>query len=563
MGTIVFGCLSIRFSSYHETYIWVISAIYKKGLLSACLMFAFFFGCIGFVIGKTHYRRSFVKNTVTVISMYRWVTATIKMNTRAKWKSIKNWTSTILFITMNVLIVTSVNGVYVAAVASSKYAFDQVLLIAFVLSLFKLIWGNFLLKAGRYFIEGIQDGTIINIALFNNLLAPLLAEMLVSTDCFLYIVSQAPALQFTYSEFVCTNNKLSTGTLAPCDFQSLIDTNDFSSIAEFSITPPFHYSYECSFSLISSYSFVFIFRYILSGLFQPIFTALLLNIARYVTNATYSLTNQDSCSPSRWLDFQCRKSIMLLLPPLWRMLLRIELSLNSGLSNCSIEFRSHLNTFKNYITSGEFRRRFESMLVTDLSLLVCFGIVFPPIAIVVAISIFKDIINLKLVLGRYYFLSDQVQDPELKEIMSTIGAAINDEMTIAAKEIWKGLQYGLILSTWIWAFILFDTLAASIGLIPGLCILLIMIFSPFILYRLQVLVINIQYYRNRDNNSFVGNHSISRLSLSYFKHSLRASALSMVQRNTELMEQSVEMKIQDINPQDFCDDDETPIVLKE
>jgi hypothetical protein len=29
------------------------------------------------------------------------------------------------------------------------------------------------------------------------------------------------------------------------------------------------------------------------------------------------------------------------------------------------------------------------------------------------------------------------------------------------------------------------------------------------------------------------------------------------------MEQSVEMKIQDINPLDFCDEDETPIVLKE
>jgi hypothetical protein len=43
--------------------------------------------------------------------------------------------------------------------------------------------------------------------------------------------------------------------------------------------------------------------------------------------------------------------------------------------------------------------------------------------------------------------------------------------------------YGIVISTWIWGFVLFDTIASVEGVEKGLCVLIGMILSPFIVKK--------------------------------------------------------------------------------
>jgi hypothetical protein len=57
---------------------------------------------------------------------------------------------------------------------------------------------------------------------------------------------------------------------------------------------------------------------------------------------------------------------------------------------------------------------------------------------------------------------------------------IHSEILQAGVEIWKGVWYGLILCSWIWAFVLFDTLASSVGVKEGIWVFIVMILSPLV-----------------------------------------------------------------------------------
>ncbi len=70
---------------------------------------------------------------------------------------------------------------------------------------------------------------------------------------------------------------------------------------------------------------------------------------------------------------------------------------------------------------------------------------------------------------------------QLKEVMDR-------EILKASKEIWNGLWYGMVMGTWIWAFVLFDTLASSVGVLEGLWVLVLMIASPVMIWFLQIMI---------------------------------------------------------------------------
>jgi hypothetical protein len=307
----------------------------------------------------------------------------------------------------------------------------------------------------------ISDHLLVFLGLFNNLLAPLLAELFVSSDCFLYIVSQAPVLIFDYKIYFCEVEESSVGNFLICNVPYLM-THSAGDTARLSVTPPFHYSYQCSFSLISSYVYVFIFRYVLSGLVEPVLRL----VVYYGVLRSHSQT-----SGTFW------RLAMQLLPPYWRALINMELFIDD-----TVQLKQHLQVFQDYMQNGMFRTRIISFLVTDLSVLICFGLLFPPLALIVALSILKDIISIKMTLQKYDTIMSNVSDETMREQMKVLRVSIHDEMTTARVSIWDGVWQGIILSTWIWAFVLFDTLASSVGVMEGLWILVVMVACPFMLH---------------------------------------------------------------------------------
>jgi hypothetical protein len=75
---------------------------------------------------------------------------------------------------------------------------------------------------------------------------------------------------------------------------------------------------------------------------------------------------------------------------------------------------------------------------------------------------------------------EAVQDESLKEQMVKVRESMDEEMLKAGAGIWNGVWHGMVISTWIWGFVLFDTMASVEGVEKGLWLLIGMIAFPFI-----------------------------------------------------------------------------------
>jgi hypothetical protein len=139
------------------------------------------------------------------------------------------------------------------------------------------------------------------------------------------------------------------------------------------------------------------------------------------------------------------------------------------------------------------------MLVTDLAMLICFGVLFPPLALVIALSVVKDVLSMKLAFRKYQAIMDslntQSQECErdsdqfggntgLKPRMMHLRDNMNKEILKAGAEIWNGVWNGIIMASWIWAFVLFDILSSAIGISSGLSVFLAMLVSPHFIQRI-------------------------------------------------------------------------------
>jgi hypothetical protein len=288
IGMILFALLSVLYASYADVYVWTVSAIYKTGFSPAMVMFWWLCLCVGLLIWNT--ARS-VKNpnrnySMDLLSGNR--SAFLQCN---KFKAkCSTYIISVAVRLINIAVVIGVNGLYVSALVVSDYT--AIILITLLLSIFKIVW-NYALVRGSHFIEALNDGAVLGACLFNNLLAPLIAELFASSDCFLYIVTQSPPVTFNYNVYLCPTTK-TFEDIQPCNFPALIAAGDGTPVA-LSIIPPFHYSYQCSFSLISSYVYVFIFRYVISGIIEPIVYSCVYRCGLYI--ATYR-TMEASYPPS-------------------------------------------------------------------------------------------------------------------------------------------------------------------------------------------------------------------------------------------------------------------------
>jgi hypothetical protein len=192
------------------------------------------------------------------------------------------------------------------------------------------------------------------------------------------------------------------------------------------------------------------FRFIITGLFEP--------FLHYVLY---------QCAMHDYFEFRSyfRRSI----PPWWNTVLSVELC-NKAKDDMN---QIHFNTKR-------FRRRIVTLFATDLSLLICFGALFPPLAVIIALSVLKDVMSIRLALGRYCEIMEAVQDESLKEQMVKVKESMDEEMLKAGAGIWNGVWYGMVISTWIWGFVLFDTMASVEGVWKGLYVVIGMVCCPFL-----------------------------------------------------------------------------------
>eukprot|EP00981_Chlorochromonas_danica_P011447 scaffold4011_cov197-Ochromonas_danica.AAC.29 len=103
--------------------------------------------------------------------------------------------------------------------------------------------------------------------LFNTIVAPCLATMIASSDCFYYVFASPSMITASYSFVQCV------------DFGSTGCIESSTTTRSLHFCPPFNYNYQCSSALLVDYAYVFAYKYVLIGFLYP---AIVLGIVLYI-----------------------------------------------------------------------------------------------------------------------------------------------------------------------------------------------------------------------------------------------------------------------------------------
>jgi hypothetical protein len=93
------------------------------------------------------------------------------------------------------------------------------------------------------------------IVLFNNLVIPCLASMIVSPNCFYCIFIQPPSVVVESGTLICSNYNCSD-TFVQTSFSSF--------------QPPFLYSYQCSSSFVTNYAALYVYMFLITTILIPL-----------------------------------------------------------------------------------------------------------------------------------------------------------------------------------------------------------------------------------------------------------------------------------------------------
>eukprot|EP00981_Chlorochromonas_danica_P007589 scaffold1816_cov192-Ochromonas_danica.AAC.1 len=217
-----------------------------------------------------------------------------KKRSKVDWRAVL--TVKVCIAVVNIIIVLVVNGFYVYIYLQLQRWSAMMLSVA--LSVFKVCWSMVvqvgvvkLLQPLQHHEEGEEEGEersveeggrgesmitrtrgmrreglheenvrfMSSLMLFNTIVAPCLATMVASSDCFYYVFASPDTITASYSfqecvvftEINCAAYRTSTHSI------------DFS--------PPFSYTYQCSSAMLVDYAYVFAYKYVLIGILYPLF----------------------------------------------------------------------------------------------------------------------------------------------------------------------------------------------------------------------------------------------------------------------------------------------------
>jgi hypothetical protein len=383
----------------------------------------------------------------------------------------------IMLVIINFAITLTVNGLYVYSV-NRGYNTIISFCISLSLSLFKILYNSLtLLGPGRrlledYFGLDFEDTALILLSLLNNVVVPYFAEAFVSPDCAYYAIYQAPAIQSYFFDFACFSQTSCLGTFCetslfcPYGLEVLFGVPTY-----LNIYPPFHYNYQCSSSLLTSFAYVFVYRYLITGLVGPIIFLLAKGIQYYSLDQLAYCNDQKKMDnlKQRFLDASS-------LCPTWLQVIRKQDILLSHKTNNYIFTEKQLEMME--ISLEQLERKCELIyqnrqsilvsLITDYTVLLCFGVMFPPLAIIVTISILKDLIIWRLSLLRLVKWFQTEEDVEVKSRLLNILSNVDSSLKGMYKVMSWGMWMSILVSCTFWSFCLFDTLGDQLGALDHL-----------------------------------------------------------------------------------------------
>eukprot|EP01033_Poteriospumella_lacustris_P011375 gene11375-8093_t len=344
------------------------------------------------------------------------------------------------FILANIVVVVSVNAAYIVAI-NHQYDGTTLVFISLALSLFKIAWGALLTffyqRVLHHDDENEYTLSLISLTIFNSIVAPYLADMIISPDCFKYALQSPPAVT-------------STAAGVPCYYLQAVVYQDFANVE---IT-----SYD---QLLASSS-----PSPPPSTENPLHTTVAdggVPIEGHVQERNGGA--RDPASPLGLVD----ASIVA-----WNLSL-LETSL----------LRKPLNP----------AQQLRVIVARDFAVLLTFGVLFPPLLVIIALAMVVQIHMIQMLLGRLHAMTPSTASP-LTAATRSYGHRLQQWLQKANlsfadfdRGLWQGLAMSVSVAAVFWSLSLFDILADSDGgnnAVHAVWILMVMATAPFWMYALDV-----------------------------------------------------------------------------
>ncbi len=366
----------------------------------------------------------------------------------------------VTYIAVNLTVVGGVNSLYVYI---AIYQSNTVLVLAqILLSFFKLGWNNICTsRLLHYSISMWTDSTIsasnkevssgyfslqVLVALLNNIVVPCAVVLVISPNCFYNVFVPAPKVTASYVFDRC----------------SVIETDD--SCSQYapnkdtsSYDPPFTYSYQCSSSLVTYYSPAFLIMCIVSTFVVPSVQSVMMYV--YHRNSTVNSVNPYVL---RFVEYVSPRILRLPSPA-------ASTTTTASTSSDPLPHRTVFNlsvVLTNLLTFG--------------GLLLTFGVVFPPLAVAIAVTVWASAYFTQLKVGRYVCKAMELGMPQLVAALEADCRVMGSVEVLVHNAVWMIA----IITCCFYTLFLFDTLGDAEGFHQAIWVLVVMPLMPMLLWGL-------------------------------------------------------------------------------
>ena len=465
------------YGTYTHQYTWTVSAAFLSGpeatavqLVLYVLVLAVMVGALMLLLVRYDRQQHHVRSRLDTCSKDGRYQLGLDESRTVVQRLLVYWA----FATVNIAVVGGVNVAFVLVALTES---NRALVFAQIgLSLFKLGWNTAatprLIQSLSAYISPTAQSTgfvavQVVIALFNNIAMPCLIVAVISPSCFNSIFQPASTVNSLFLYEFC---------------QYVDDTGVCSQaypvVSQTAYVPPFRYDYQCSSSFVTYYAPAFV--------YLGIFAAFVVPLVKVTAQQLQKLCVVDGV--------QYRIFYFIIMSPIMRPL---SVVLPSGdvvrtdkrnivesitaaeSSSSSRSFRAwiHYETLQRDL----FRPLFDAnnyiiSLITYLGIMLTFGVVFPPLAVVMCVTMLSVAWQAKLTVGRFLCMTRELHLYKFEEI-------IEQECRGAATvmKLRQSVALIVVCSCCFYALFLFDTLGNAQGWSRAYWVLIVIPMLPLCL----------------------------------------------------------------------------------
>jgi Leucine-rich repeat (LRR) protein len=456
-----FGLLSIYFSTYEYKYGWTISSAFLSGIQPGIIILVVFLSLALLIIYlfKINYVNEFYSKDIKK-----------KVDDKTDkniFKKSFSYLVLISFINGIFVILANVGFVYITITYDSFI----ITISSIAMSIFKIIWNGFVVSS---MISKLKSKMSVNndndnisdlhftsfqvlIAIFNNIIMPCIATALINPNCFYNALIPPPVVTASYDYDTCISFSATTGE---CTTTGISTGYTF-------YHPPFTYGYQCSSVLVTAYASVYVYMFIANSFMNPLQSMLIHYLHK-----------------SSSIDTAFYKIIDNITDPILKLANKIELDNNNSIDDGDLIVSN--NKLNESLVSNPTKNNRLSLLLfnkdtfvvgisSNIAILLTFGVVYPPLSIIILLGIFTTSYCAQLSIGRLY------RDCQKNSIYTYL-----DLLEIQCNGIYYSLKNSILLvfpfSFLFISFFLFDIFGDAIGSSYAFIIMSLVCLIPLALY---------------------------------------------------------------------------------